>query len=349
MAIFCTLAIGYSVYLNSVHVLYCLAISIFSFIFLQIVFKSIRYYNFASTYITLCIFTLTLSRSSSLTLISLTIFIFFLINFFYLSKKKIYINRAILLRTIYSFLETIFSSINYSNIDIITSPTFLLKESGKSLFQPLNLILGNSSNSYNELGVLFFAISAIFIFRKLSKYDISIIYLIGVIVFHSLLGKTALIHSHSPWLVNPFYFAFSSPILFTAIFILTDPKSTPNSKSINLFFALTIALLSVISNIYFSNMFLDYYGLLIFSFVFFKKYQSRVNSNDLKNQYISIRPNLCKNCFRCINVCPHHAIIKNHSNHKLILTNLLIIKSYCCNCNLCVTSCPTKALNPNKY
>lgn len=107
-----------------------------------------------------------------------------------------------------------------------------------------NLFVGFYPGAIGETSALMIMIVGVILaLRKVIDWRIPAIYLCSVFVFASVIAITA---GMSDWLWYPLFHLFSGGVMFGAVFMLTDPVTSPTSAQGKCIFALGAAILTVL-------------------------------------------------------------------------------------------------------
>lgn len=122
-----------------------------------------------------------------------------------------------------------------------STPMLIFRESG-NMVPYTKLLLGNISGSLGETSALLIILAAIYlIYTKTAAWENMVSMLIGFITLSSILH-----YSGIDRVSNPFFGVLSGGLLFAAVFMITDPISSPKTKGGKWIYGIIIGMLTVI-------------------------------------------------------------------------------------------------------
>jgi len=144
---------------------------------------------------------------------------------------------------------------------VAISSKFIIRYNGKHIFNPslfgiifVILFTGDAWISPGQWGhetlmVLFFVVSALIVLFKVGRLDVSFTFLGTLMAL-----EFAYTYLYQGWTLDVYFHSFTSgTILLFAFFMITDPKTTPNSRRGRMIYAASIGTLTFILSAWFES------------------------------------------------------------------------------------------------
>ena len=136
--------------------------------------------------------------------------------------------------------------------DVVTAATPLVTTAGAQQARLMELFAGTHGGSIGETSAGLIALCGTYlIFRRVIDWRVPALCLLSFFVLALLLPASQKFAGHAPYLVhNPLYHALAGGMMLTAIFVVTDPTTTPLTVTGRSVFVVGVGVITVLIRYY---------------------------------------------------------------------------------------------------
>ena len=137
-------------------------------------------------------------------------------------------------------------------VDLVTAPSPLFKDAGGYLPPHLvDLLMGWTPGAIGEPSAIVLIVAGVPMMLWVARKRLASVAMVGtVLLVLPLLPVTADVAGHAPWVLNPLFYVLGSATLLNAVFFLTDPATTPNTRPGAIVFGVGVGTLGVLGRVY---------------------------------------------------------------------------------------------------